>query len=72
MIAMLPFDELSRYMRNPTIIGKACAVRWALHDRFAAITPPLFIYSQEEVPGIEEMGSSPRQIKPKAAGRWGT
>ena len=29
--------------------------RWSLRERFAAVTPPFFINSQDEVPGIEEM-----------------
>jgi pyruvate,water dikinase len=41
--------------------------RWALRERFAAVTPPFFIDSQEKVPGIEEMEAAQEQSKPKAA-----
>jgi rifampicin phosphotransferase len=41
--------------------------RWALRERFAAVTPPFFISSQEQIPGIEEMEAAQGKSRPKAA-----
>jgi phosphohistidine swiveling domain-containing protein len=67
MVAMLRFhDELPQYLRDPK--GQLAVVqqRWALRERFAAITPPFFINSQEEVPSIEQM-EAVQVVKPKSA-----
>jgi rifampicin phosphotransferase len=68
MVAMLRFhDELPQYLRDPRKLVPVILERWALHQRFAAVTPPFFIDSQEEVPGIEEMEAAQGKSKPKAA-----
>jgi len=67
-VAMLRFyDELPQYLRDPRKLVPVILERWALHERFAAVTPPFFIGSQEEVPGIEEMEAAQGKSKPKAA-----
>jgi phosphohistidine swiveling domain-containing protein len=56
MVAMLGFnDELPRYLRDPESLVGVIRERWALRQRFAAVTPPFFITSQDEVPSIEQM-----------------
>lgn len=50
-----PVDELPGYLDDPASYLDTIAERAALRDRFAAITPPFFITSQDEVPGIEEL-----------------
>jgi rifampicin phosphotransferase len=68
MVAMLRFyDELPQYLRDPRKLAPVILERWALRERFAAVTPPFFIVSQEEVPGIEEMEAAQGKSKPKAA-----
>ena len=68
MVAMLGFhDELPLYMRDPRKLVPVIQERWALHERFAAVTPPFFIDAQEEVPGIEEMEAAQGKSTPKAA-----
>ena len=68
MVAMLRFyDELPQYVRDPRKLVPVILERWALRERFAAVTPPFFIDSQEEVPGIEEMEAAQGKSKPKAA-----
>jgi pyruvate,water dikinase len=67
MVAMLSFhDELPKYLRDPKSLLAVVQERWALRQRFAAITPPFFINSQEEVPSIEQMEAS-QASKPKSA-----
>jgi pyruvate,water dikinase len=66
---MLRFhDELPRYLRDPASLVPVIAERWALRERFAAVTPPFFITSQEEVPSIEQMeaaqASRPAAVAP--------
>ena len=68
MVAMLRFhDELPKYLKDPRSFLPVIQERWALRQRFAAVTPPFFINSQEEVPGIEQMEATQAQAKPKAA-----
>lgn len=67
MVAMLRFDdELPQYLRDPGSFVPIIRERWALRERFAAVTPPFFITSQDDVPSIEEMEAR-QAIKPKAA-----
>ena len=67
MVAMLKFeDELPQYLRDPASLVAIIRERWALRERFAAVTPPFFIASQDEVPGIEQMEAA-QAIKPKPA-----
>jgi pyruvate,water dikinase len=67
MVAMLRFhDELPQYLRDPGSLVPVIRERWALRERFAAVTPPFFITSQDDVPSIEEMEAH-QAIKPKAA-----
>jgi rifampicin phosphotransferase len=67
MVAMLRFhDELPQYLRDPGSLVPIIRERWALRERFAAVTPPFFITSQADVPSIEEMEAH-QAIKPKAA-----
>ncbi len=55
-VALLhPFDELPGYVADPAPYLDVLAERVALRDRFAAVEPPFFISSQDEVPGIEEL-----------------
>ena len=70
MVAMLRFhDELPAYLRDPASLAPVIRERWALRERFAAVTPPFFINAQGEVPSIEQMeaaqGAKPT---PAAAG----
>jgi rifampicin phosphotransferase len=68
MVAMLRFhDELPKYLKDPRSLVPVIMERWALRERFAAVTPPFFINSQDEVPGIEEMEAAQGQTRPKAA-----
>jgi pyruvate,water dikinase len=56
MVAMLRFhDELPAYLRDPASFAPVIRERWALRERFAAVTPPFFINAQGEVPSIEQM-----------------
>ncbi|HKU07728.1 MAG TPA: PEP-utilizing enzyme [Bradyrhizobium sp.] len=65
MVAMLGFqDELPKYLKDPHSLVPVIRERWALRERFAAVTPPFFINSQDEVPGIEEMEAQDK-TKPK-------
>jgi phosphohistidine swiveling domain-containing protein len=67
MVAMLVFhDELPQYLRDPRSLVPIIRERWALRERFAAVTPPFFITSQDDVPSIEEMEAG-QAIKLKAA-----
>lgn len=67
MVAMLKFeDELPQYLRDPARLVAIIRERWALRERFAAVTPPFFITSQDEVPGIEQMEAA-QAVKPKPA-----
>lgn len=50
-----PFDELPGYVAEPAPYLDTIAERAALRDRFAAVEPPFFITSQDQVPGIEEL-----------------
>jgi pyruvate,water dikinase len=55
-VALLhPYDELPAYVADPAPFLDELAERVALRDRFAAVEPPFFITSQDEVPGIEEL-----------------
>ena len=68
MVAMLRFhDELPQYLKDPRSLLPLIQERWALRERFAAITPPFFINSQEEVPSIEQMEATQGQTKPQVA-----
>jgi pyruvate,water dikinase len=68
MVAMLRFhDELPKYLKDPRSLVPVIRERWALRERFAAVTPPFFINSQDEVPGIEEMEAAQGKTKPKVA-----
>jgi len=67
MVAMLRFhDELPAYLRDPASFVPIIRERWALRERFAAVTPPFFINAQGEVPSIEQMeaaqGEKPKQV----------
>ncbi len=56
MVAMLkPTTELGEYLKDPRRFRPIIEERWALRERFAAVTPPFFITTPEEVPGIEEL-----------------
>ena len=67
MVAMLGFnEELPRYMRDPASLAGVIRERWALRERFAAVTPPFFITSQGEVPSIEQMEAA-QGTRPKGA-----
>ena len=67
MVAMLEFhDELPQYLRDPGGFVPIIRERWALRERFAAVTPPFFITSQDDVPSIEEMEAR-QAVKPKVA-----
>jgi pyruvate,water dikinase len=62
-VALLdPFDELPQCLTDPAKWTDTILERAALRDRFAAVEPPFFISSQEEVPGIEELEA---QMRPK-------
>ena len=66
MVAMLRFhDELPKYLRDPKSLVPVIRERWALRERFAAVTPPFFINSQDEVPSIEQMEAAQGTVKPK-------
>ncbi len=55
-VALLhPRDEFPDYVADPAPYLDVLAERVALRDRFAAVEPPFFISSQDEVPGIEEL-----------------
>jgi pyruvate,water dikinase len=67
MVAMLRFhDELPKYLRDPASLVPVIRERWALRERSAAVTPPFFLTSQDEVPSIEQMeaaqASKPKQV----------
>ena len=53
-----PYDELPQCMADPVAWTTTIRERAALRNRFAAVEPPFFITSQDEVPGIEEMEAS--------------
>ena len=58
-VAMLsPFTELSDYLADPPSMLDVIAERARLRDRFAAVVPPFFISSMDDVPTIEELESS--------------
>ena len=68
MVAMLRFhDELPQYLKDPRSLVPLIHERWAMRERFAAITPPFFINAQEEVPSIEEMEAAKGQTRPQVA-----
>lgn len=71
-MAMLdPHTELLPYLRDPKKFVPLIEERWALRERFAAVTPPFFIDSQEAVPGIEELEARQAKIvalKPASKG----
>ena len=55
-VALLdPYDELPHCIADPAAWTATIRERAQLRDRFAAVEPPFFINSQDEVPGIEEM-----------------
>jgi pyruvate,water dikinase len=55
-VAMLdPIVELPRYVADPGAYVTTIRERAALRDRFAKVTPPFFITSQDDVPSIEEL-----------------
>ena len=58
-VALLsPTTELAEYLADPASKLEIIAERSALRDRFAAIEPPFFISSMDDVPTIEESESS--------------
>jgi pyruvate,water dikinase len=60
-VALLdPYDELPDCLADPPAWTATILERARLRDRFAAVEPPFFINSQEEVPGIEQMEASGR------------
>ena len=69
-VALLdPFDELPQCIADPAAWTATVRERATLRDRFAAVEPPFFITSQDEVPGIEEMESNARlRARPAAVG----
>ncbi|MCH2434106.1 MAG: PEP-utilizing enzyme [Acidimicrobiales bacterium] len=55
-VALLdPYTELPGYLEDPSAMACLVAERSDLHRRFAAVEPPFFISSQDEVPTIEEL-----------------
>lgn len=55
-VALLdPFTELPDYIRDPTSLAALVDERSSLRNRFAAVEPPFFISSQDDVPTIEEL-----------------
>lgn len=61
-VALLdPYDELPRCVADPAAWTNTIRERAELRVRFAAVEPPFFITSQDEVPGIEEMEARARQ-----------
>ena len=66
-VAMLkPASELRAYIESPADFVDLIAERAALRDRFAAVTPPFFITSEDEVPTIEELEAQ-QQVVVEAA-----
>src|SRR5215831_6340175 len=63
---LLPNSELAQYMRDPKTFTHTIEERWALRDRFAHVTPPFFITSQEQVPSIEDLEAVPGVSSGKA------
>ena len=58
-VAMLRYrEEFPRYLRDPSSLMATIRERWALRERFAAVTPPFFISSQDDVPSIESLESA--------------
>ena len=67
-VALLdPFDELPKCIADPSAWTSIICERAQLRDRFAAIEPPFFLASQDEVPGIEELESKARRRPDRAA-----
>ncbi len=60
MALLDPYDELPQCLTDPAAWTTTIRERAALRDRFAAVEPPFFITSQDEVPGIEEMEAGAR------------
>ncbi|MDP9463729.1 MAG: PEP-utilizing enzyme [Actinomycetota bacterium] len=61
-VALLdPYDELPQCIADPAAWTATIRERVELRDRFAAVEPPFFIATQEEVPGIEELEAAARQ-----------
>ncbi|MDP6177940.1 MAG: PEP-utilizing enzyme [Acidimicrobiales bacterium] len=55
-VALLnPVTELPDYLRDPASLATLVEERANLRNRFAAVGPPFFISSQEDVPTIEEL-----------------
>ena len=55
-VALLdPFTELPDYIRDPPSLAALVDERSSLRNRFAAVEPPFFISSQDDVPTIEEL-----------------
>lgn len=55
-VALLhPINELPGYLAKPSDYLDVLTERAELRDRFAAVEPPFFITSQDQVPGIEEL-----------------
>ncbi len=50
-----PIEELPYCVADPTAWTNTILERVALRDRFAAVVPPFFITSQDDVPSIEQM-----------------
>lgn len=69
-VAMLRYrEEFPRYLRDPSSLMATIRERWALRERFAAVTPPFFISSQQDVPSIESLESAQAaSAQPAAAG----
>ena len=55
-VALLsPKTELAHYLDDPSSMLDEIARRAALRDRYAAVEPPFFITSMDEVPSIEQL-----------------
>ena len=66
-VALLdPFDELPQCLADPPAWNDTIRERAKLRDRFAAVEPPFFITSQDDVPGIEGLEANSPQRPGKA------
>lgn len=71
-VALLdPISELPHYLKDPSTMAGMLSDRSALRDRFAAVEPPFFIASQDEVPTIEELESVAASVAPTVAATSG-
>jgi pyruvate,water dikinase len=66
-VAMLrPDGEFERYLADPGAFTQVIEERWVLRERFARVTPPFFISSQEEIPSIERLEKAQQGAGAKA------